>query len=137
MQPSLRKSSHAVFCIHLHIVLGTKYRRKVITSEILTRLQAIFTNLCEQRKSILIEFNGEEDHVHLLVNLSPDNHISEFVKVLKASSSRLIRKEFKSHVDKYYCQPVFWSSSYFVNSSGGVSLDVLKKYIKQQNSPPG
>ncbi|BAZ67739.1 transposase [Fischerella sp. NIES-4106] len=135
MQPSLRKSSHAVFCIHLHIVLVTKYRRKVITPEILTKLQAIFTDLCKQQKSILIEFNGEEDHVHLLINLSPDNHISEFVKVLKASSSRLIRKEFKSHVDKYYWKPVFWSSSYFVNSSGGVSLDVLKKYIKQQDSP--
>ncbi|MBE9050935.1 IS200/IS605 family transposase [Nostocales cyanobacterium LEGE 11386] len=135
MQPSVRKSSHAVFCIHLHIVLVTKYRRRVITPEILTRLQAIFTDLCEQQKSILIEFNGEEDHVHLLVNLSPDNHISEFVKVLKASSSRLIRKEFKSHVDKYYWKPVFWSSSYFVNSSSGVSLDVLKKYIKQQDSP--
>jgi putative transposase len=105
VQPPLRKSSHAVFCIHLHIVLITKSRCKVITSEMLTRLQ-IFTNLCEQQKSILIEFNGEEDHVHLLVNLSPDNHISEFVKVLKASSSRLIRKQFKSHVDKYYWKPV-------------------------------
>ncbi len=135
MQPLLRKSSHAVFCIHLHIVLVTKYRRKIITSEILTRLQSIFTNLCKQQKGTLLEFNGESDHVHLLVNISPDTHISEFVKVLKASSSRLIRKEFKSHVDKYYCKPVFWSSSYFVNSSGGVSLDVLKKYIKQQDTP--
>ncbi|HYX17344.1 MAG TPA: IS200/IS605 family transposase [Nostoc sp.] len=135
MQPSLRKSSHAVFCIHLHIVLVTKYRRKVITSEILNRLQVIFTDLCEQQKASLLEFNGETDHVHLLVNISPDTHISELVKVLKASSSRLIRKEFKSHVDKYYWKPVFWSSSYFVNSSGGVSLDVLKKYIKQQDSP--
>ncbi|MHC5895035.1 IS200/IS605 family transposase [Nostoc sp.] len=137
MQPSLRKSSHAVFSIHIHIVLVTKYRRKVITNVILTRLQTIFTDICEQQKSILIEFNGEEDHVHLLVNLSPENHISEFVKVLKASSSRLIRKEFKSDVDKYYWKPVFWSSSYFVNFSGGVSLDMLKKYIKQQDSPLG
>ena len=98
-------------------------------------MQQIFTDLCQQQKSILIEFNGEIDHVHLLVNISPDNHISEFVKVLKSSSSRLIRKEFKSHVDQFYKKPVFWSSSYFVNSSGGVSLDVLKKYIKQQDSP--
>ena len=135
MQPSLRKSSHAVFCIHLHIVLVTKYRRKVITSGILERMQQIFTDLCQQQKSILIEFNGESDHVHLLVNISPDNHISEFVKVLKSSSSRLIRKEFKSHVDQFYKKPVFWSSSYFVNSSGGVSLDVLNKYTKQQDSP--
>ncbi|MDJ0620697.1 MAG: IS200/IS605 family transposase [Calothrix sp. MO_192.B10] len=135
MQPLLRKSSHAVFCIHLHIVLVTKYRRKVITNVILNRLQVILTDLCGQQKASLLEFNGEEDHVHLLVNISPDTHISEFVKVLKASSSRLIRKEFKSHVDKYYCQPVFWSSSYFVNSSGGVSLDILKKYIQQQDTP--
>ncbi|MCX7596975.1 MAG: IS200/IS605 family transposase [Fischerella sp.] len=67
MQHSLRKSSHAVFCIHLHIVLVTKYRRKVITPEILSRLQEIFTDLCEQQKSILTDFNAEEDHVHLLV----------------------------------------------------------------------
>jgi putative transposase len=135
VQPLLRKSSHAVFCIHLHIVLVTKYRRKVITNGILNRLQVIFTDLCEQQKASLLEFNGEEDHVHLLVNISPDTHISEFVKVLKSSSSRLIRKEFKSHVDKYYWKPVFWSSSYFVNSSGGVSLDILKKYIQQQDTP--
>ncbi|MGB3204701.1 MAG: IS200/IS605 family transposase [Crinalium sp.] len=135
MQPSLRKSSHAVFCIHLHLVFVTKYRRKVINAEIMTRLQQIFTELCEQQKSILVEFNGETDHVHLLVNLSPDNHIAEFIKVLKASSSRLIRKEFKPHIDKFYWKPVFWSSSYFVNSSGGVSIDVLKKYIKQQDAP--
>ena len=82
-----------------------------------------------------MDFKGESDHVHLLVNLSPDNHIAEFVKIIKSTSSRLIRKEFPEHVNKLYRKPVFWSSSYFVNSSGGVSLDVLKKYIKQQDSP--
>ncbi len=135
MQPSLRRSSHAVYCIHLHIVLVTKYRRQVITSQILQRLEQIISELCQEQKNILLEFNGESDHVHLLVNLSPDNHIAEFVKILKSTSSRLIRKEFAEHVNKFYRQPVFWSSSYFVNSSGGVSLDVLKRYIKQQDSP--
>lgn len=135
MQPSLKKSSHAVYCIHLHIVLVTKYRHKVITSEILQRLEQIIAQLCQNSKSILVEFNGESDYVHLLVNLSPDNHIAEFVKIIKATSSRLIRKEFAEHVNRFYRKPVLWSSSYFVNSSGGVSLDVLKKYIKQQDSP--
>ena len=135
MQPSLRKSSHAVYCIHLHIVLVTKYRRQVITSQILQRLEQIIFELCQEQKNILVEFNGESDHVHLFVNLSPDNHIAEFVKILKSTSSRLIRKEFAEHVNKFYRKPVFWSSSYFVNSSGGVSLDVLKRYIKQQDSP--
>ena len=135
MQPSLHKSSHAVYCIHLHIVLVTKYRRKVITFEILQRLQQIMAQLCQEQKSILVEFNGESDHVHLLVDLAPDNNISEFVKIIKATSSRLIRKEFVEHINKFYSLPVFWSSSYFVNSSGGVSLDVLKTYIKHQDSP--
>jgi len=135
MQPSLRKSSHAVYCIHLHIVLVTKYRRQIITSEMLQRLEQIIGELCEEQKNILVDFKGESDHVHLLVNLSPDNHIAEFVKIIKSTSSRLIRKEFPEHVNKFYRKPVFWSSSYFVNSSGGVSLDVLKKYIKQQDSP--
>jgi len=134
MQPALHKSSHAVYCIHLH-VLVTKYRRRVITSEILDQLRKIVSQLCQDKKSILAEFNGESDPVHLLVDLSPDNNIAEFVKVIKATSSHVIRKEFAEHVNKFYRKPVFWSSSYFVNSSGGVSLDVLRKYINHQNSP--
>jgi putative transposase len=107
----------------------------VITSAILQKLQEVLTQSCQEQRSILVEFNGESDHVHLLVDLAPDNNISEFVKILKATSSRLIRKQFADHINKFYRKPVFWSSSYFVNSSGGVSLDVLKKYIKQQDSP--
>ena len=94
------------------------------------------SELCQEQKNILVEFKGESDHVHLLVNLSPDNHIAEFVKILKSTSNRLIRKEFSEQVNKFYHKPVFCSSSYFVNSSVGVSLDVLKKYIKKQDSPP-
>jgi putative transposase len=107
----------------------------VITSEILDQLRKIVSQLCQDKKSILAEFNGESDPVHLLVDLSPDNNIAEFVKVIKATSSHVIRKEFAEHVNKFYRKPVFWSSSYFVNSSGGVSLDVLRKYINHQNSP--
>jgi putative transposase len=116
-------------------VIVTKYRRKVITSEILPRLEQIISELCQEQKNILVEFNGESDPVHLLVNFSPGNHIAEFVKILKSTSSRLIRKEFAEQVNKFYRKPVFWSSSYFVNSRGAVSLDVLKKYIKKQDSP--
>jgi putative transposase len=132
MSSQLRKSSHAVFCIHLHIVLVTKYRRKVITSEIMERLKTIFQDVCSRNNSILLEFNGESDHCHLLVNLAPNNNISTFIKSLKSASSMVIRKEFESHVSKYYWKKVFWSGSYFVSSSGGVSLDVLKKYIQNQ-----
>ncbi|TVQ45362.1 MAG: IS200/IS605 family transposase [Gloeocapsa sp. DLM2.Bin57] len=133
MSSQLRKSSHAVFCIHLHIVLVTKYRRKVITPEIMDRLKTIFEDVCSRNNSLLVEFNGESDHCHLLVNLAPNNNISTLIKSLKSASSMVIRKEFEEHVNHYYWKPVFWSSSYFVSSSGGVSLDVLKKYIQNQS----
>ena len=103
-----------------------------MTTEIMDRLKTILEDVCSRNNSILVEFNGESDHCHLLVNLAPNNNISTFLKSLKSASSMLIRKEFETHIKQYYGKPVFWSSSYFVSSSGGVSLDVLKKYIQNQ-----
>lgn len=130
-----RRSSHALFCIRLHIVFVTKYRRKVITSEILDRLKSIFTELCQAQDCLVIEFNGESDHVHLLLDISPSVSISELVKILKSGASRIIRKDFPEHLKRFYYKPVFWSSSYFVNSCGGAPLETVKKYIQNQDSP--
>ncbi|ELS00280.1 IS200/IS605 family transposase, partial [Gloeocapsa sp. PCC 73106] len=105
MSTSLRKSSHAVFCIHLHIVLVTKYRRKVITPEILKRLGEIFQDVCNRNNSRLIEFNGENDHCHLLVDIAPNNNISVLIKSLKSASSMVIRKEFTSYLKQFYWKP--------------------------------
>lgn len=90
---------------------------------------------CQNQKSELVECNGEEDHVHLLVDISPDVPPSKLVNTLKTISSRLIRKEFAEHVNKYYWKPVFWTGAYCVISSGGAPLDTLKKYIQSQESP--
>jgi putative transposase len=74
-------------------------------------------------------------HVHLLVNYHPDNNISDFTSSLKSASSRIIRKEFKEHIEKFYWRPSFWSSSYYVASSGGAPIEKLKQYIKDQDAP--
>src|SRR4028119_1684215 len=100
MEIKLRSNSHSVFAIHLHLVFVTKYRRKVITQDILTRLSEVFTHVCEKQKCILTEFNGEPDHVHLLVDLAPDTLISQLVASLKSASSRIVRKEFALQVNK-------------------------------------
>ena len=131
----LKSHAHCVYSLHIHIVFVTKYREKVITSDMLIRLKEIFTKLCETQKSCLTEFNGESDHVHLLVELAPDIAISKLVNILKTISSREIRKEFKEQVDKFYWKPVFWSSAYCVISAGGAPLEVLKQYIQNQDSP--
>jgi putative transposase len=113
----------------------TKYRRKVITAPMLTRLQEIFANVCCVQKSNLIEFSGEQDHVHLLVAIAPDTLISQLVASLKAASSRLMRKEFSEHVKKFYWKAVFWHNSYCVISCGGAPLEIVKQYIRGQQQP--
>ncbi|MDJ0715042.1 MAG: IS200/IS605 family transposase [Prochloraceae cyanobacterium] len=131
----LHSLRHCVYRINLHIVFVTKYRRKVITAEILERLEEIFARLCHNQKAVLVEFNGEQDHVHLLIDVPPDLAPSKLVNVLKTISSRTIRKEYASHVAKFYRKPVFWTGAYCVISAGGAPLEVLKKYIQNQESP--
>ena len=101
----------------------------------LERMKEIFERLCQNQKSELREFGGESDHVHLLVDLSPDVAVSKLVNTCKTISSRLIRKEFADHVNKFYWKPVFWTGAYCVISSGGAPLDVLKQYIQNQETP--
>ncbi|MDY6899276.1 MAG: IS200/IS605 family transposase [Cyanobacteriota bacterium] len=129
------KGSHSVYSIHFHLVLVTKYRRKIITLPMMERMGDVFQNICKKKKSLMLQFDGESDHVHLLLDLHPDNNISQLVASLKSASSRIIRKEFKSEVDQVYSKPVFWSGSYYIASCGGVTIERLRKYIEQQDSP--
>jgi putative transposase len=114
-------------------VLVTKYRKKVIDKAILQRLQEIFASTCEKWGSKLTDFNGESDHVHLVIDFPPDVEISKLVNNLKTVSSRLIRKEFADVVNRIYSKPVFWTGAYFVASCGGVTVDQVKKYVENQS----
>lgn len=107
----------------------------MVTKDMLLRLEEIFTKLCQNQKSELVEFGGEADHVHLLVDLSPDVAVSKLVNTLKTISSRMIRKEFADHVNKFYWKPVFWTGAYCVISAGGAPLEILKQYIQNQDEP--
>jgi putative transposase len=127
---------HCAFNLNYHLVVVTKYRRKCITSPMLSRLKTICTELTQKWECELIEFNGESDHIHLLLSLNPKVAPSIFVNNLKTVTSRLIRKEFKHHLDKFYWkQPVFWSRSYCILTCGGAPLSIIKQYIEQQQAP--
>lgn len=99
----------------------------------LDRLSEIFAATLQKWEGALIEFNGEADHIHALICVNPKTQPSKLVNNLKTVSSRLIRKEFSSHVQKVYRdQPIFWSRSYCLISCGGAPISVLKQYIQQQ-----
>ena len=100
----------------------------------LERLRVIIQKTLEKWSSELMEFNGEADHVHLLFQTNPTVQLSKLVNNLKTVSSRLIRKEFREHLSRIYWKPVFWHRSYCLISTGGVTIEVLRKYIEEQGS---
>lgn len=138
MKTQLRSGAHAVFRIQFHIIFVTKYRKNVIDQAILSKLNEVFTRVCEKRKCILLEFNGEENHVHLLVDAHPDNNISQLISSLKSASSRIVRKEFQDYLKQFYWKkedPSFWTDAYCVISAGGAPLETIKEYIQSQQEP--
>ena len=84
----------------------------------------------------IVEFNGEQDYVHLLFQYHREVQLSKLVNSLKSVFSRKLRQEFLSELEKvYYKKKVVWNGSYFLASCGGVTISVLKKYIENQDKP--
>ncbi|MGL4947075.1 MAG: IS200/IS605 family transposase [Cetobacterium sp.] len=130
----VRTSSHVVFRIHLHITFVTKYRRKVLTQAMLDAAKVVFERVLEANQSHLTEFGGEPDHVHLLIDMHPDNNVSELISSLKSASSRILRQEFKAEIDKvYWGKAKLWHDSKCIVSCGGAPLEIVKAYVQNQS----
>ena len=131
----IRHGRHCVFKMHVHLVFITKYRRDVFTKEVIDDLRVIFANVCIDFESELVEFDGEDDHVHLLVNYPPKVSISKLVNSLKGASSLLIRKRGYPNIKKKLWGNALWSPSYFAGSCGGAPIAIIRQYIEQQRTP--
>lgn len=131
----LRRGRSCVFLRHVHLVFVTKYRRDVFTKPILEALQKIFQNVCKDFAAELTEFEGERDHVHLLVNYPPKISVSKLVNSLKGVSSRLVRKTGYPTIQQALWGDSLWSPSYFAGACGGAPLEIIRQYIEQQDSP--
>ena len=131
----IRHGRHCVFLMHVHLVFVTKYRREVFTKAILDDLRPMFSSVCADFEAELVEFDGEDDHVHLLVNYPPKVSVSNLVNSLKGVSSRMIRKKNYPSIRKKLWGGALWSPSYFAGSCGGAPIAVIRQYIEQQQTP--
>lgn len=131
----IRTGRHCTFDLHVHLVFVTKYRRKVFTKEVISELHGIFSKVCRDFESTLVEFDGEYDHVHLLVHYPPKVAISKLVNSLKGSSSMRIRKLNYPSVKQALWGGSLWSRSYFAGSCGGAPIEIIRKYIESQQTP--
>ena len=133
----LRSGNHASFRLYYHIIFTVKYRRKAITGEMLSRLEMIFADVLERWRCRLVEFGGESDHVHLLIDAHPAMDLSRLIGNLKTVSARRMRTEYSDHLRQFFWKPLFWNNAYAVISVGGrAPLETLLQYIKDQDAPP-
>ena len=134
-ETDLRRGRHVVFNLHIHLVFVAKYRRKVFTKEILDDMRQIFESVCTDFEAQLVEFDGGNDHVHLLVNYPPKVSISKLVNSLKGVSSLMIRRKNYPSIREKLWGGALWSPSYFAGSCGGAPISIIRQYIEQQNTP--
>ena len=124
-----RKSLCLLF--YYHLVLVIKYRKKLIDDKVSDRLKEIFEGVGESYNISIKEWNHDIDHVHVLFTAHPDTNLSKFLNSYKSASSRIIKKEFP-YIKQYLWKEYFWSPSYCLISTGGATIEVIKRYIENQ-----
>jgi putative transposase len=127
------KGSHSIYNLQFHYVACVKYRRKVLSAEVSARLKEINLSVAKGFGVTIIEQETDQDHIHVLFSSKPTIQISRFVNSLKSVSARMLFREFPEIKEKLWGGS-FWSPSYFLATTGQVTLDVLKRYVENQNA---
>ena len=127
------KNRHAIYKLQYHLVVVTKYRHSVLTGELSDRLVQISRKVVEDDwKCRILEINTDKDHVHILFEASPQTQLSKLVNNYKTVTSRLLRKEFSSALEKYDCKDRFWSDTYFLSTVSKTTEEAVRIYIQEQ-----
>jgi len=124
-------NNHSVFKLYYHLILVVKYRKKVITDDINEFAKERFIDIAYKYNITLEEMNHDRDHLHILFRAHPNSELSKFINAYKSSTSRMIKKEFPE-VKEQLWKSMFWTRSYCLLTSGGATVDTIKRYIDTQ-----
>ncbi|MGQ7872420.1 IS200/IS605 family transposase [Bacillus sp. 1A] len=127
----LDNNNHSVFLLYYHLVLVVKYRRNVLYDDISDYAKDMFVRLSENYNITLVEWNHDVDHVHILFKAHPNTEMTKFINAYKSASSRLIKRDFPQVKTKLW-KEMFWSRSFCLLTTGGSSIELVKKYIENQ-----
>lgn len=133
MPHEFRKERHSVTDLKVHLICVTKYRQAVFSASGLAVIEQAFSEVAKKMNFRVLEFNGEADHIHCLLEYPPKLSVSQMVNSLKGVSSR---RYGQAGLPKPKNKTALWSPSHFSVSVGGAPLSVLKEYIQQQKKPP-
>jgi len=126
-----RRGRHVLSALHVHLVFVTKYRRDVLNGDHIGYLRGVFASVCEDFGAHLVECDGEDDHVHLLVEYPTTVAVSALVNSLKGVSARRLRQQYRVRTHREH----LWSPSYFAASCGGAPLAIIRQYVENQRTP--
>lgn len=135
-QGKYRTGRHVVFSLQAHIVLVTKYRRGAISNRVREEIINAANEVAGRYEFKILDIDGEDDHVHLVVDYPPKLSLSKLVMVLKANTAKRVREQRFEEVESVIWGNHFWSPSYFVSSTGGASLEKVRRYVQDQRKPP-
>lgn len=127
----LDTNAHSVFSLYYHLILVTKFRKKVFDDEVSNRARELFEAIAPNYKIEVLEWNHDQDHIHVLFKAQPKTELSKFINAYKSASSRVLKKEYPSMKEQLW-KEMFWSRSFCLLSSGGVPIEVIKQYIEEQ-----
>jgi len=127
----LQKGLHSVYSLHYHLIFVVKYRRKVTDEIISKNLKKIILRISQDYYIDILEQETDVDHIHILFSSKPTLQLPNYISSLKSLSSRLLRKQFPQLRRKLWGKS-FWSSSYFIATTGQVTLETIKKYVENQ-----
>ena len=127
-----RRQGHCVYYTRYHLVMATKYRRKIFNEGVKAYLIDILKRVTEHYPEIIIEeVNTDEDHAHLLMSVPPKIAVSTSVRIIKSNSAKALKEKFPFLKKTYWGTEGVWSDGYFV-STVGINESVIRKYIEQQ-----
>lgn len=132
MTTKFRRERHSVSDLKIHLVCVTKYSRHILTAQSLGLIEKSFQEVATKMDFQVLEFNGEADHIQVLIEFPPKLSVSQMVNALKGVSSR---RYGQAGYPKPYGKDALWSPSYFAVSVGGAPIEILKQYIKEQLKP--
>jgi len=131
MRYKLDRGQHSVYALHYHLVMCVKYRRKILHGEVMASLKEILGKLADKIGITIIEMETGIDHIYILFKSKPTHQPSKVINSLKAVSARRLLKIHPS-LRKYLWKGHFWSNSYFLATTGQVTLDTIKRYVQSQ-----
>lgn len=112
--------------LQFHIVFSVKERRHLLSKELCNRLYPYMSGIANANEFKIIASGGTDNHVHLLVSLSPKISVSKAVQLIKGGSSKWIHDTFKEQ--SIFC----WQEGYGVFTVSISQIDIVKRYIHNQ-----